>query len=163
LAGPEEGSNRGADPKLTLVEESIGRAVASTASGDEATVRRGLEALVRKNYRAEVNREAVAAAMLDEIATTSFPEPEGPSTLAEPDEDWLNVFERYAEDASTERMQKLWGRVLAGEIRKPGRFSVGTLRFLSEFSQADGLDFAEFCSSAFGDIAPKDLCNIHPE
>jgi hypothetical protein len=48
------------------------------------------------------------------------------------DEDWMNNFIRYAEDASSERLQKLWGRVLAGEIRTPGIFSRETLRFISE-------------------------------
>ena len=44
----------------------------------------------------------------------------------------MNVFEKYAEDASTERMQNLWASVLAGEIRTPKRFSLATLRFISE-------------------------------
>lgn len=73
------------------------------------------------------------------------------------DDDWLNVFERYAEDASSERMQKLWGRVLAGEIRTPGKYGMRTLRFLSEFSQADALSFSAFCQNYFGDMAPKSL------
>src|SRR5208283_1459027 len=44
----------------------------------------------------------------------------------------LNIFERYAEDASSETMRALWARVLAGEIRRPGQFSLRTLRFMSE-------------------------------
>lgn len=51
------------------------------------------------------------------------------------DPDWLNRFRLYAEEATTETMQLLWGRVLAGEIRKPNRFSLATLRFLSEVDQ----------------------------
>jgi hypothetical protein len=54
-------------------------------------------------------------------------------------------------------MQKLWGRVLAGQIRKPGKFSMRTLRFLSEFSQEDAVRFAEVANVAFGDSAPKSL------
>lgn len=77
------------------------------------------------------------------------------TTPTEPDDDWLNVFERYVEDASSERLQGLWGKVLAGEIRRPGRFSTRTLRFLSEFSQADALTFESFAKSAFADNAPK--------
>ena len=146
----------------TLVETAIGEATASIAAADAATIERASKVLIRKAYQRQVNREAVAAAMLEDL--TSDPQPASTDTPQPSpgfDEDWLNVFERYAEDASTERMQNLWGRVLAGEIRKPGRYSMRTLRFLSEFSQADGLTFATFANSAFADIAPNKL--VKPE
>ena len=60
---------------------------------------------------------------------------ESQSTNEEIDDDWLNYFEQYAEKASSERMQDLWARVLAGEIRKPTSFSLTTLRFLSELDK----------------------------
>lgn len=60
---------------------------------------------------------------------------ESQSTDEELDDDWLNYFEQYAEKASSERMQDLWARVLAGEIRKPTSFSLTTLRFLSELDK----------------------------
>jgi hypothetical protein len=143
----------------TLVEGAISKAAAGEASADEATVRNAVSVLVRKAYRKQTNREAVAVAMVEDLRASPPEEAETAGTAFTPDldEDWLNVFERYAEDASTERMQNLWGRVLAGEIRKPGRYSMRTLRFLSEFSQADGLSFAEFCTSVFGDTAPASL------
>lgn len=142
-----------------LVEASIAKAAAGQVGADQATIERAVDVLVRKAYRKQTNREAVAAAMVEDLRV----QPEQPDAATAPppqsviDDDWLNVFERYAEDASTERMQKLWGRVLAGEVRKPGQYSMRTLRFLSEFSQADGLTFSTFCSSAFGDTAPNKL------
>lgn len=142
-----------------LVEASIAKAAASEAGADQATIQTAIDVLVRKSYRQHANREAVAAAMIEDLSSTheQRTEADGPPPLSNIDDDWLNVFERYSEDASTERMQKLWGRVLAGEVRKPGRYSMRTLRFLSEFSQADALMFADFCNSVFGDIAPNAL------
>ncbi|MBX9796397.1 DUF2806 domain-containing protein [Sphingomonas sp.] len=143
----------------TLVEKAIADAAANSAGGDAETVQNAVNVLVRKAYRKQINRQSVAAAMVEDLRASPAEEHQGESTAPPPnlDEDWLNVFERYAEDASTERMQNLWGRVLAGEIRKPGRYSMRTLRFLSEFSQADGLKFSDFCTSAFGDAAPAEL------
>ena len=143
------------------VETSIAKAAADLAGADQDTVERAMAVLVRKEYRKQTNREAVAAAMIDDLhdqaaptdAQTATPNP------ADLDDDWLNVFERYAEDASTERMQKLWGRVLAGEVRKPGRYSIRTLLFLSEFSQADALAFADFSKYVFRDSAVKSWVN----
>jgi hypothetical protein len=142
----------------TQVEEAIANAAAAEAEADEDTVRNAVNVLVRKAYRKQVNRESVAAAMVEDLRSAEEAKGLEVSDTATPlDEDWLNVFERYAEDASTERMQNLWGRVLAGEIRKPGRYSTRTLRFLSEFSRSEGLLFAEFCKSSFGDTAPNAL------
>ena len=63
--------------------------------------------------------------------------------IAEVDEDWLNHFGSHAEKVSSERMQLLWAKVLAGEIRQPGAFSLSTLRLLSELDQSMALAFQE--------------------
>lgn len=142
-----------------LVEASIAQAAAVGAGADLDTAQRAMNVLVRKEYRKQTNREAVAAAMVEDMREHASEAADGASSppAAELDEDWLNLFERYVEDASSDRLQGLWGRVLAGEIRKPGRFSARTLRFLSEFSQADALSFEVFAKNAFGDAAPKKL------
>jgi Protein of unknown function (DUF2806) len=138
---------------LVSVESSIASAVAQHVGADTDTVIRATESLVRKAYRKQTNLTFVASAMIEDMSEAG--DDAAPTT--EVDDDWLNVFERYAEDASTDRMQKLWGRVLGGEIRKPGKFSIRTLRFLSEFSQADALEFSIFAQMSFSNFAPKRL------
>ena len=141
---------------LIAVEKAVGDSAAAKAGEDADVEERAVAALVSKTYRKQANREAVGKAMLDELTSTPDASDEVPSK-SEVDDDWLNVFERYAEDASSERMQNLWGRVLAGEVRRPGRYSLRTLRFLSEFSQQDALTFSELTKSAFSDFIPKKL------
>ena len=51
------------------------------------------------------------------------------------DQDWLNHFASYAEKASSEGVRDLWARVLAGEIRQRGSFSLSSLRLLAELDQ----------------------------
>jgi len=148
------------------IDSAITVKAAAKAGANEHFADRALDNLVRKSYRQLDNKEAVSAAMLEDLRDNPAEQEmhNAANSDAEPlaiDDDWLNVFERYAEDASTERMQKLWGRVLAGEVRKPGKYAMRTLRFLSEFSQADALTFSQFCSSSFGDLAPKAL--VHPD
>lgn len=144
------------------IDGAIAKTAAEKAGDSEQYADRALTNLVRKSYRQLENKEAVSAAMLEDLRDScsqagdngnAAPTAEVPSI----DDDWLNVFERYAEDASTERMQRLWGRVLAGEVRAPGKYSMRTLRFLSEFSQADGLEFSLLCMSSLGDLVPKSL------
>jgi hypothetical protein len=38
---------------------------------------------------------------------------------------------------STEDLQKLWGSVLAGEVKAPGKYSIRTLEFLKTLSKAE--------------------------
>lgn len=47
----------------------------------------------------------------------------------------MNQFIRFAKDASSERLQQVWGRVLAGEIVRPGSFSQHTPRFVAELDK----------------------------
>ena len=53
----------------------------------------------------------------------------------EVDQDWLNHFAGYAEKASSGEVQNLWAKVLAGEIRRSGSFSLSSLRLLSELDK----------------------------
>lgn len=142
---------------IEAVEGAIGNSVATKIVSDEDVIEAATAALLRKEYRRTKNLEAVGVAMIEDMATSGQSGAENAPPPDDVDEDWLNVFERYAESASSERMQKLWGRVLSGEVRKPGKFSLRTLRFLSEFSQADALTFADFCENCFGDMAPSKL------
>lgn len=64
-------------------------------------------------------------------------------------EDWLNWFQSYAEKASAEDIQQLWGKILAGEAKKPGSFSLATLRVLSETDQALAELFQKHTANAF--------------
>ena len=77
----------------------------------------------------EVTRRAIEFLSEDESSENLSPK------NVEIEEDWLDCFAQYAERASSERMQDLWARVLAGEIRKPQSFSLATLRFLSELDK----------------------------
>lgn len=51
------------------------------------------------------------------------------------DEDWTNKFFRYAEDISSDEMQKLWGRILASEVKQPKSFSIRTLDVIRNLTQ----------------------------
>ncbi len=50
------------------------------------------------------------------------------------DEDWLIKWRDKAAKTSSEDLQMLWGRILAGEVQSPGLFSYRTLDFLSSIT-----------------------------
>ena len=90
--------------------------------------------------RKQLNREGVTIEALEELSQHP-PEDDNPGTI---DDDWLNVFGDYAARSSSERMRLLWGRILAGEVRKPGAFSLSTMRVLSEVDREVASMFQEY-------------------
>ncbi|MFO1505691.1 MAG: DUF2806 domain-containing protein [Lysobacterales bacterium] len=51
--------------------------------------------------------------------------------------DWLYRWRDNASQVSTEELQNLWGRLLAGEVKAPGTYSLRTLECLRNLSQQE--------------------------
>jgi uncharacterized repeat protein (TIGR03899 family) len=64
------------------------------------------------------------------------------------EEDWTNRFFNYAQDISNDEMQKLWGRVLAGEVKRPKSFSLRTLEIIRNLSKEEAAVFMKFARFA---------------
>lgn len=53
----------------------------------------------------------------------------------EPNHDWTARFFNYAQDVSSEEIRKLWSKVLAGEVERPGSVSIKTLDILKNLDK----------------------------
>ena len=90
-----------------------------------------------QNQRQQQNIEAVCASAATELDNEqSVPE-------TKPDSEWVSRFINIASEISTETVQDLWGRILAGEIKKPGSFSLRTLEVLRNLSSKEAESFAK--------------------
>jgi hypothetical protein len=61
-------------------------------------------------------------------------------------EDWLNTFEDQAAHMSSEEMQCLFARILAGEIRKPASYSIKTVKLIAQLDNTAAAIFKTVCS-----------------
>ncbi len=66
-----------------------------------------------------------------EIDSDSF---KGDASEEPIDSDWFLRWRNHAELISSDKMQSLWGRILAGEVHTPGSFSLRTLDLLSKLT-----------------------------
>ncbi len=73
------------------------------------------------------------------------------------EEDWLFAWRDYAGRVSVEDLQQLWGKVLAGEIKSPGRFSLRTLEFLKGLSRDEAEQISKLASFVVEDVIIRDL------
>ncbi len=119
-----------------------------------------------KIIREQLNLDKISAIAANELKNSESSNPTNPDT-SEPneklsadssnqeansgekkviDDDWLNSFETAARQKSTEDIQLRFARVLAGEIEKPGSYSIRTVKILCELDQDVAVLFKKLCS-----------------
>jgi len=105
----------------------------------KSTIQERLEAKQQYlEYRKQINLEKVIEHGLNNVENNVSEEPI--------DEDWLAKLINYAENATTEKMQLLWGKVLAGEVTTPGSFSVKSLDILQKMTPKEADAFQRACN-----------------
>ncbi|CAN7425787.1 DUF2806 domain-containing protein [Brucella pseudogrignonensis] len=118
-------------------------------SCDESLQDRAIAQHYNKVLRAQANKDAVVREAIIELKEQSEQPDEhsGPDVLSE---EFLDRFEKMAGDASTADLQHRWGRVLAGEIRRPGTFSRKVMRAVDELDSYVAKLFEEVSSAGIG-------------
>lgn len=103
-----------------------------------------------KILREQINLDKVSAAAINELQQSESDDSTNESAEGGEEktinDDWLNSFEAEARQKSTEEMQLLFGRILAGEIRKPDSYSIKTVKILGELDQTAAALFKKLCS-----------------
>lgn len=89
---------------------------------------------IRKEFKALKEQKNIESIILNSAEQLS-----SEKTISEEpvDDDWIARFFKYAEDITNEDMQKIWGKVLAGEIKQPETFSLRTLEVLRNLTKKD--------------------------
>ena len=62
------------------------------------------------------------------------------------EDDWLSTFENESCHKSSEDMQERFARMLAGEIKRPGTFSIRAVKVLGQIDPETASAFRAFCS-----------------
>jgi hypothetical protein len=103
----------------------------------------------QKIVREQVNLDKVveiAAHQIQKDAACSTSKLNETTEIPPINEDWLNHFEGRARQKSTEEMQILFGRILAGEIQRPSSFSRKTVTLVDELDTETAALFRRLCS-----------------
>lgn len=118
----------------------MAKAAVDKASEDPLLMQAAAEVFLPTALRKAKNRLNVAQSAAEHLAEVAVGSTG--NEAVPPGDDWMNSFIRFAEDASSERMQDLFGRILAGQVLRPGAFGLSTLRVLSELDQEIASDFS---------------------
>lgn len=142
-----QGIKDDADARSTI-KKALADKVAERAVVDDGLLERMSSRWLGEEVKKQINRETVGNLALEDLRQLP-PEEDSPV-----DDDFLNRFTTYAEQASTEEMQKLFGRVLAGEIRQPGSYSLAALHVLSIMDASLAKTVEEVSAWVLGDFIP---------
>ena len=71
------------------------------------------------------------------------------------DHDWMAQYFRHIQEVTSEHMQHIWAKILAGEVEMPGRTSLHTLAILKKMSRQDAILFENSSRFVF------DGCVVH--
>ena len=94
-----------------------------------------MEEIADQNTRAESIRREISIAKSVIHAEEELAQDSQEPSATKVSDDWLLRWRECAAGVSSEELQSLWGKVLAGEVKNPGRYSLRTLEFLRNLSQ----------------------------
>jgi hypothetical protein len=100
-----------------------------------------LEAAIRTSIGDAIRREVNVAKAIVLAEQQLQDDPQQPSERTI-EEDWLFRWRDYAGDVSFEKLQILWGKLLAGELKSPGTYSLRALDFVRNLSSDEAQDIA---------------------
>lgn len=116
---------------IKVIEKAKAEALAENKIIEADNLDRLNERLIAKEIRRQNNLDDVV-----EIATTKLQE-EDSVTDGPINNDWSVRFFNIVQDVSDDEMKKLWGRILAGEVKKPKSFSLRTLELLRNITKEE--------------------------
>lgn len=108
------------------LSKALAKNAVEAVGQDPELVDRAVASLLGKEYRQQVNREAVA-----QVAVESLKDNPPSENGAGPSDQFITNFEDYAGKASSEELRAIFGKLLADEVRSPGAVSPSTLHFVS--------------------------------
>jgi hypothetical protein len=131
-----------AEANIALIKAKSKTDIALMQINDRALIREATDRAEVRVTRREEQRQQNLEAIVAKAALG------GPETVSDKpvEKDWVARFIDDGQDVSDEEMQSIWARILAGEVCKPGSFSLRTLAVVRTMSKKDAELFTRFCS-----------------
>lgn len=124
--------------EIEIIEKAKSKALQNHKDIEQDIIDRIEERILHRELKKQKNLDQINYIAADQLKNET-------EVSAEPvNEDWANRFFEYAEDISNEEMQNLWGKILAGEVKRPNSYSLRTLELLKNISKTEAEVFLKF-------------------
>ena len=134
---------------VSAARVSLTRATAKSIAR-KIDVDNSIAVLAADTHASKILRQTVNAARVLQHAAEEIKREQAPADqpISDISDDWLNAFEQEAINMSSEQMQKLFGKILANEIRRPTTYSIRTIRLMAQLDNRAAALFRKLCSMA---------------
>lgn len=123
--------------EIKVLEKAKHEAIAEGKLIEAENLDRINERLVAKEIKRQNNIDDVVEVAINDISQTE-------SVTETPiDQDWSTRFFDIVQDISDNEMKILWGKILAGEVKKPKSYSMRTLELLRNLSKEEADTFVK--------------------
>jgi hypothetical protein len=122
-----------------------GKVISERLNVPEEYVTKASEKFASKVVKEQLNLDQIGLNAAKNLSEEKYDEKNAEATK-EISDDWLNEFESYAKLKSSDEMKFVFGKILSGEIIKPGTFSIRTLRIVSQLDNQAAMLFQTLCS-----------------
>ena len=133
------------------ITEAVNAQIVQQIKVDPEFPQRASNTFAKKILREQFNLEKTLGFATDILKRKKYDnsanQQADPETEQSIDDDWFNIFEKEASQKSSKDMQLRFGRVLAGEIEKPGSYSIKAVKLLGELDQNTAALFKSLCSA----------------
>lgn len=149
------------DSKFTLsLTQSSAEGTASDVepTSDVPPILIATQSIVADSIRKEVNVAKAVIHAENELKDDHANVPE--SGL---DPDWLFRWRDYVGNVSSDELQGIWGRVLAGEFKAPGSYSFRLLEFIKSLTHDEAKDIEKVSAFVFGAFIARDSAQVLKE
>ena len=136
LTGKADETRAETASRIKLINTSAAQ-IAEQMKTDPAYARVAVQKFGQRVLREQVNLDLISLRAVRNIGDANGDIDQSESGQSDDviDDDWLNSFEAEARQKSTEEMQIIFAKVLAGEARRPGSYSARTVKILGSFDQ----------------------------
>ena len=144
--------------RIKLMNTSAAQ-IAEQMQTDPEYARVAVQKFGQRVLREQVNLDMISQKAANELSDSSDSNEESGSRGSSDtiNDDWLNAFETEARLKSTEEMQAFFGKVLAGEIRRPGSYSTRTIKILGSLDQNVAKHFSTLCALSISILGQKTI------
>ncbi|REG84084.1 DUF2806 domain-containing protein [Winogradskyella sediminis] len=138
---------RAASSARVQIIEKQGEQIAEQLDIPKEYVIKASEKFASKVVKEQLNLDQITLNAANNLKQEDS-ENEQQASKEEISDDWLNEFENYAKLKSSEEMKLVFGKILSGEITKPGTFSIRTVRLISQLDNQAAKLFQLLCSQS---------------
>lgn len=124
---------------LKFYKESLGQDTSLTDQEKAVKI-----SLARTEFRKYVNQAKIVSKAIDSLSRST-----DSSHIDDIDADWINTFLSYAENISNEKMQIVWGKLLAAKANGNSDINKKMLQIFSCIEREDIEVFCKLCSMSF--------------